>query len=145
MSLVIKGILTQKLPWGFVLLGVFTSILMEIVGVPALAFAVGLYLPLESTTPVFLGGLARKLVDWKRGSEAESEAGAGVLYSSGLVAGGSILGLAASFLNYPSPGVQRLAETLAFGREVVPAGLGFGLFLGLTYLIYRTALKAKAA
>jgi putative OPT family oligopeptide transporter len=142
MSLVIKGILTQKLPWGFVLLGVFTSILMEIVGVPALAFAVGIYLPLESTTPIFLGGLARKLVDWKRGSEAESDAGPGVLYSSGLVAGGSILGLAASFLNYPSPGVQKLAETLAFGRQFLPPVVGFALFLGLTYMIYRTALKA---
>ena len=57
MSLVTKGILTQQLPWGLVLLGVFTSILMEIIGVPALAFAVGMYLPLESTTPIFLGGL----------------------------------------------------------------------------------------
>ena len=98
MSLVTKGILTRQLPWGLVLLGVFTSMLMEIIGVPALAFAVGMYLPLESTTPVFLGGLVRKLVDWKRGSAAESDAGPGVLYSSGLVAGGSILGLLASFL-----------------------------------------------
>src|SRR6185436_10720733 len=55
MSLVIKGILTQQLPWGLVLIGVFTSILMEISGVPALAFAVGVYLPLESTTPIFIG------------------------------------------------------------------------------------------
>jgi len=53
MSLVIDGILTRQLPWGLVLIGVFISILMEVVGVPALAFAVGVYLPLESTTPVF--------------------------------------------------------------------------------------------
>jgi putative OPT family oligopeptide transporter len=144
MSLVIKGILTQKLPWGLVLLGVFTSILMEIIGVPALAFAVGLYLPLESTTPVFLGGLARRLVDWKRGTEAESEAGAGVLYSSGLVAGGSLVGLAASFLNYPTPGVQKVAELLAFGHEKAPSLVGFALFCGIAYLIYRTALKTEA-
>jgi putative OPT family oligopeptide transporter len=144
MSLVIKGILTQKLPWGFVLLGVFISILMEIIGVPALAFAVGLYLPLESTTPVFLGGLARKLVDLRRGSESESDAGPGVLYSSGLVAGGSIMGLAASFLNYPSERVQRIAETLAFGHERLPALVGFLAFCGIAYWIYRTALKTKA-
>jgi putative OPT family oligopeptide transporter len=104
MSLVIKGILTQQLPWGLVLLGVFTSILMEIIGVPALAFAVGMYLPLESTTPVFLGGLARKLVDVKRGSDAESDAGPGVLYSSGLVAGGSIMGPPSPSWAGPSPG-----------------------------------------
>jgi putative OPT family oligopeptide transporter len=144
MSLVIKGILTQKLPGGFVLLGVFTSVLMEIIGVPALAFAVGLYLPLESTTPIFLGGLARRLVDWKRGSDSESDAGPGVLYSSGLVAGGSIMGLAASFLNYDHPRVQRLAEALAFGHEFLPPIVGFVLFCGLAYLIYHTALRSEA-
>jgi putative OPT family oligopeptide transporter len=145
MSLVIKGILTQKLPWGLVLLGVFTSILMEIIGVPALAFAVGMYLPLESTTPVFLGGLARKAVDVYRGSESESDAGPGVLYSSGLVAGGSIMGLAASFLNYPSEAVKALADRLAFGNEALPPALGFAVFCGVAYLIYRTAIKAEPA
>jgi len=143
MSLVIKGILTQQLPWGLVLLGVFTSILMEIIGVPALAFAVGMYLPLESTTPIFLGGLARKAVDLRRGDEAESDAGPGVLYSSGLVAGGSIMGLAASFLNYPSETVAALAKTLAFGREFLPAGVGFAAFCGIAYLTYRTAIRTE--
>jgi len=145
MSLVIKGILTQKLPWGLVLLGVLTSILMEIIGVPALAFAVGLYLPLESTTPVFLGGLARRLVDARRGSDSESDAGPGVLYSSGLVAGGSILGLAASFLNFPNPTMERIASALAFGNEALPAWLGFALFCGLAFMIYRTAIRAPQA
>ena len=150
MSLVIKGILTQQLPWGLVLIGVFTSILMEIIGVPALAFAVGVYLPLESTTPVFLGGLARRLVDWRRGSEAESDAGPGVLYSSGLVAGGSIMGLLTSFLGWPDPRMERLAALLgAPGQKLqavigsgIAEAIGFALFLGLAYLIYRTALKA---
>jgi hypothetical protein len=155
MSLVIKGILTRKLPWGLVLLGVFTSILMEIIGVPALAFAVGMYLPLESTTPIFLGGLARALVDRQRARSAskngkegawvhgESDAGPGVLYSSGLVAGGSIMGLAASFLNFPKPWVEQLAKTLAFGREALPQAVGFLAFCGVAYLIYRTALTPE--
>jgi len=150
MSLVIKGILSQQLPWGLVLLGVFTSILMEIIGVPALAFAVGMYLPLESTTPIFLGGLARKVVDWKRHSEAESDAGPGVLYSSGLVAGGSIMGLAYAFLGWPDARVERVAALLGAPglrlQEAVGAPLmalvGFALFLGVAYLIYRTALEA---
>ena len=137
MSLVTKGILTQKLPWGLVLIGVFTSILLELVGVPALAFAVGVYLPLESTTPIFVGGLVRKLVDWRRGSENESDAGPGVLFSSGLVAGGSILGLASSFL--AAPQLEGLATTLAFGNEFLPAGVGFLAFLGLAGLIYHAA------
>jgi hypothetical protein len=89
---------------------------------------------------VFLGGLARKLVDLKRGSEAESDAGPGVLYSSGLVAGGSIVGLASSFLG--APGLEAWARGLAFGNEFLPPAVGFGAFLGLAYLIYRSALKA---
>jgi putative OPT family oligopeptide transporter len=149
MSLVTKGILSQQLPWGLVLLGVFTSILMEIIGVPALAFAVGVYLPLESTTPIFIGGLVRKLVDWKRGSESESDAGPGVLYSSGLVAGGSIMGLLTSFLGWPDARVERVATAIgALGQKFqalvgtgVAETLGFALFLGVAYFIYRAALR----
>jgi len=140
MSLVTKGILTQQLPWGLVLLGVFTSILMEIIGVPALAFAVGMYLPLESTTPVFLGGLARKMVDRRRGSESESDAGPGVLFSSGLVAGGSIMGLAS--VGLASPGLEAVAAAIGFGNARLPSLVGFLAFLVVAYLIYRTALKA---
>ncbi len=143
MSLVTKGILTQQLPWGFVLLGVFTSLLMEIIGVPALAFAVGMYLPLESTTPVFLGGLTRRLVDWRRGNQTESDAGPGVLFSSGVVAGGSIVGLVASFLNYPKPWVEALAKTLGFGQEALPAGVGLLAFLGVAALTFRAATSPK--
>jgi putative OPT family oligopeptide transporter len=144
MSLVTKGILTQQLPWGLVLLGVFTSILMEIIGVPALAFAVGMYLPLESTTPVFLGGLARKMVDWKRGSEAESDAGPGVLFSSGLVAGGSIMGLGAVAL--ASPEFESYGRAIGFGRgEMLPAWLGFLAFVGVAYLIYHVAVRNQPA
>jgi uncharacterized oligopeptide transporter (OPT) family protein len=143
MSLVTKGILTQQLPWGLVLLGAFTSILMEIIGVPALAFAVGMYLPLESTTPVFLGGLARKFVDRRRGSEAESDAGPGVLFSSGLVAGGSIMGLVA--VGLATPGLESIAGAFGFGNQALPAWVGFLAFLGVAYWIYRTALRAAPA
>jgi uncharacterized oligopeptide transporter (OPT) family protein len=149
MRLVTQGILTQKLPWGFILLGVFISILLEIIGVPALAFAVGVYLPIDTTAPIFLGGLARRLVDWKRGQAAESDAGPGVLYSSGLVAGGSIIGLAASMFGLPwkdlgLPWLEGIGSRLAIGQEAVPSGVGFLLFLGVGALVYRTAVKAKA-
>lgn len=146
MSLVIKGILTQQLPWGLVLLGAFTAILMEIIGVPALAFAVGMYLPLEATTPVFIGGLARKLVDWRRGSESESDAGPGVLFSSGLVAGGSIMGLFSVAL--VAEQVQDWLKGIGiaqvgFTQPPLPAALGFLVFCGVAYMIYRTAVTAK--
>ncbi|MCC7460654.1 MAG: oligopeptide transporter, OPT family, partial [Proteobacteria bacterium] len=65
MSLIIDGILTQKLPWGLVLLGVGITIVMELCGLPALAFSVGVYLPLSTSMPLFLGGFVRWIVERK--------------------------------------------------------------------------------
>ena len=144
MSLVINGILTRQLPWGLVLIGVFISVLMEMVGVPALAFAVGVYLPLESTTPVYAGGLVRWLVDRRRGSEAESDAGPGVLYSSGLIAGGSLMGLAYAGLQP----FEALRDRLAFLAKVLPAWwiqgslVGLVTFVAICLLLYRNARSA---
>src|SRR5437867_9725353 len=63
MSYIIKGILGSKLPWGLVLLGVFIAIVLEMSGIPSLAFAVGVYLPLSSSSPIFIGGMVRLMVD----------------------------------------------------------------------------------
>src|ERR687891_1785791 len=63
MSYIIKGILSHKLPWALVLLGAMIAILLEMSGIPSLAFAVGVYLPLASSTPIFIGGMVRWLVD----------------------------------------------------------------------------------
>jgi len=94
MSLIIDGILTQKLPWGLVLLGVAIALVLELCGIAALPFAVGVYLPLSSSMPIFIGGLIRWFVDRRNKSKAEdSESSPGVLYSSGLIAGGAIAGI----------------------------------------------------
>jgi putative OPT family oligopeptide transporter len=143
MSLVIEGILTRQLPWGLVLIGVFISALLEVVGVPALAFAVGVYLPLESTTPVFAGGLVRALIDRERGSAAESDAGPGVLYGSGLIAGGSILGLA--YAGLAPDKFKALREWLALGPKVLPAGWAEGSILGLITFVFLCWLLYRAA
>jgi len=147
MSLVIRGILTRKLPWGLVLIGVFTSLVMEIVGIPSLAFAVGVYLPMNSTAPIFCGGLVRALVDRKRGG-GESDAGPGVLFSSGLIAGGSLMGLAFAGLQFDYPlWVPRLRDALALGPRILPAAFvassipGLLAFLVLGALLYRFATK----
>jgi putative OPT family oligopeptide transporter len=93
-SLIIDGILTRKLPWGLVLIGVFLALVMELVGVSSLPFAVGLYLPLSSSTPIMAGGLVRALVDRKRkGTASEAEFSPGVLMSSGFIAGAAIMGV----------------------------------------------------
>ncbi|MEJ7698217.1 MAG: OPT/YSL family transporter [Pyrinomonadaceae bacterium] len=63
MSYIIKGILSQELPWGLVLIGAMIAIMLELTGAPALAFAVGLYLPISTSAPIFVGGLVRYAVD----------------------------------------------------------------------------------
>lgn len=94
MSLIIDGILTQKLPWGLVLLGVALAVVLELCGISALPFAVGVYLPISASAPIFVGGVVRYLVERKKKkSEAESETGPGILFSSGLIAGGAIAGI----------------------------------------------------
>ncbi|HEU4508985.1 MAG TPA: oligopeptide transporter, OPT family, partial [Pyrinomonadaceae bacterium] len=109
MSYIIKGILNQKLPWGLVLLGVMIAIVLEMSGIPSLAFAVGVYLPLSSSSPIFIGGMVRWLVDKYlrvkfRNRElteeefvAETDKSAGVLMASGYIAGGA---LAAVFIAF---------------------------------------------
>src|SRR5499427_5402358 len=111
MSYIIKGILSGALPWGLVLLGVMTSVVLELSGIPSLAFAVGMYLPLSSSTPIFLGGLVRCRVDrYLRAKpenqnltedemSAKTDQSPGVLLSSGYIAGATLAGVIYSFLN----------------------------------------------
>lgn len=97
MALVVDGILTQKLPWGLILIGAFIAIVIEVLGLPSLAVCVGVYLPISTSATMFLGGMVRWLIDRaavRRGEPPESEdSGPGVLFSSGLIAGGAIVGV----------------------------------------------------
>jgi uncharacterized oligopeptide transporter (OPT) family protein len=99
MATVINGILSRKLPWGLVLIGVSLVIAVELLGIRSLTFAVGAYLPIGTTLPIFVGGVVRWLVDQavkKAGgdiAEAESEISPGSLFASGLIAAGGIVGL----------------------------------------------------
>ncbi|MDQ3919126.1 MAG: oligopeptide transporter, OPT family [Acidobacteriota bacterium] len=113
MSYIIKGILSGQLPWGLVLLGVFIAIVLELAGIPSLAFAVGVYLPLSTSSPIFVGGMIRWLVDkytrrkfaGRKMSEeqlvAEGDKSNGVLLSSGYIAGGTLAGVIFAFMNIP--------------------------------------------
>ena len=143
MSVVIKGILDRKLPWGLILFGILIAVVVELCGVHSLAFAVGVYLSLSSTMPIFVGGLVRKLAD-KVYHRAADDAGEteGTLFSSGLIAGGALVGILVAGIVGAG-----LAETLAVGDRWFPTlsqnkfvGLGiFGLLAG--WLL--TAAKTK--
>jgi putative OPT family oligopeptide transporter len=109
-SYIIKGILDQKLPWALVLLGVAIAVTLQMSFVPALAFAVGVYLPLSASTPIFVGGFVRWLVDRRTRQKpeyaalteeqfvAETDKSSGVLLASGYIAGGAIAGIVIAFL-----------------------------------------------
>jgi hypothetical protein len=110
MSYIIKGILGGKLPWALVLLGAMIAIVLEMSGIPSLAFAVGVYLPLSSSSPILIGGLIRWGVDKWIGRKhagknlsrdqliAEGDKSPGVLMASGYIAGGAIAGIIIAFL-----------------------------------------------
>jgi hypothetical protein len=113
MSYIIKGILSGELPWGLVLLGVFISVVLELSGIPSLAFAVGVYLPISTSAPVWVGGVIRGFVDkYTRRKHAgtnltedqlvaEGDKSNGVLLSSGYIAGGTLAGVVFAFMNIP--------------------------------------------
>ena len=94
MATVIKGLLSQNLPWGLVIVGMGIAAVMELSGVRSLPFAVGAYLPLSVSSPIFMGGLIKLIVDKKKNKkEEESDIGPGALFSSGLIAGGALTGI----------------------------------------------------
>ncbi len=115
MATVINGILSRKLPWGLVFLGVFLVLAVEVLGIRSLSFAVGAYLSIGTTLAMFCGGLVRWMADRaveKAGgsaSELESEVSPGSLYASGLIAAGGVMGLL---------GVARKLYETATGNEL---------------------------
>jgi putative OPT family oligopeptide transporter len=150
MATVIDGILSRKLPWGLVLLGVFLVIAVELLGIRSLSFAVGAYLSIATTLAIFVGGVVRWMVDRaaERGgglSEAESEIGAGSLYASGLIAAGGIVGLLGVALKLYEAAVGRediflLPATNPLHHDWVSVAM-FGLLAFSLYYFARKPLK----
>jgi uncharacterized oligopeptide transporter (OPT) family protein len=120
MSVVINGILTRKLPWGLVLLGVFLVVAVELLGIRSLSFAVGSYLSIGTTAAIFCGGIVKWLAERGLKQTEEGEASPGALYASGLIAAGGIVGLLAMVLN-----------VMADAGWLPPDAIKFGPALGL--------------
>jgi uncharacterized oligopeptide transporter (OPT) family protein len=155
MSYIIKGILSQQLPWGLVLLGVFIAIVLELSGIPSLAFAVGVYLQISTSAPIFVGGLVRYGVDkyTRRKFQghslteeqliAEGDKSQGVLLASGYIAGGALAGVLHAFLNLSEGVATKLKgfEDWSTANNPFFEGAGSDLlglipFLALAVLLY---------
>ncbi len=151
MATLIQGILGQKLQWGFVFVGAGLAIAVQVMGISALAWAVGAYLPLSTTMPIFVGGVVRFVVEKMTGrEEQESEVSSGMLYSTGLVAGGSVAGVLIAgmsmiewnehknnLLQWIQDHSGRLVEHQGAFADLV----ALIVFAGLCYLQFRTGRK----
>jgi putative OPT family oligopeptide transporter len=144
MATIIKGLLSQNLPWGLVLVGVFVAVTLELCGIHSLSFAVGSYLSIGTTAPIFVGGLVRAWVERKTGEKQESEVSAGTLCSSGLIAGGSLTGVLYAILvgTETIAPFEAVGNAVSFLREgVLGLILGSLLFFALAVLLGRIAQR----
>jgi putative OPT family oligopeptide transporter len=136
-AVLVKGIFSGQLPWDLLLIGAAIGVMVELLGLPSLPFAIGLYLPLGLTTPIFLGGFIHHLLE-----KASLDNEGGTLYASGLVAGDAIIGVVGAILT--TAGVS-----LAFGAGWLSAGVGqivsFAAILCIAVSIFVTTKKNKKA
>lgn len=154
MSLVIDGVLSQNLPWSFVLIGMGLAAVVEFVfKMPSLAFAVGVYLPVSLSTPIMAGGIIRWLIERKSTPETKEEVDeqreAGVLFSSGLVGGAALLGVVIAIAIYFfGPADAGAAPAWVVGHEWMGAlgnlvgTIAFAILCVVLYRIARGATKS---
>lgn len=151
MATLIRGVLSFNLDWQFVFVGVFLAIVMELCGIKSLSFAVGAYLPLATTLPIFAGGLIKGWVERKQQpvSPEEEDLGKGNLFATGLVAGGALFGVVVAFLQaFPSTeqGLQRISMEEGLISALGQGGfylLGVAFFVAMCILLLLTARKQK--
>jgi OPT family oligopeptide transporter len=153
MATLIKGILSFNLDWQFVLVGVCIAIVVELCGIKALSFAIGIYLPLATTLPIFIGGAIRGIVEMRKRSKGEvlsaeeEDLGKGSLFATGLVAGGAIAGVIVAFLTANdsiSAGLQRISLEHGLSERFGLTGyylLGVAFFAFMGWTLYRIGMK----
>jgi putative OPT family oligopeptide transporter len=153
MATLIKGILSFNLDWNFVLVGAALAVVIELCGIKSLNFAVGVYLPLSTTLPIFIGGAIRGLVDWMKkrkgiiSKEGEEDLQKGNLFATGLVAGGSLMGVIFAFLGvneFISTQLEKISLQHFITQYIHEDGysiLGVLIFGIMGWLLYLAAMK----
>jgi len=147
MATLARGILSFNLDWQFVMVGVFIAVTVELCGLKALAFAIGLYLPLSTTLPIFVGGAIKGIVDWRseRRGEAvdDSELSRGSLFATGLIAGGALTGVFVAILSVLTPNFttalnmeESIVGSIGHGTYLL---LGVAFFMVMCGILYRLA------
>lgn len=149
MKLVVEGVMGGTLPWGLVFCGIFIAVVIEVLGMPVLPIAIGLYLPIYLSVPIFIGGLIRWFFERKKAGRSEEEGKniteRGVLYSSGLIAGEGLVGiLLAVFAVIPMRGGKSLADMFKLSTPLGNAGGVVFFLLLLATIVYFSLHKKKA-
>lgn len=151
MATLAKGILSFNLDWQFVIVGVFIAVMIELCGIKALAFAIGLYLPLSTTLPIFIGGAIKGIVDWRASRKdevvVEDDLGRGSLFATGLIAGGALAGVIVALLSV-NDGIFNALKNIS-AEHVLSDVLGAGgyqilavlFFAAMAFMLYRLASK----
>jgi len=143
MAMVIEGVMDANLPWIFIFIGIFAAVVVELLGAPALPFAVGLYLPLSLSAPIMVGGLLRGFIDmWRDAEKRELMRENGILFSSGLIAGEALIGILLAVFAW------RGIHTAAFEGWAGEAGnwaalAAFGLLVMVLALFLRPVKEKK--
>ncbi len=138
MKMIVEGVMNANLPWGLVFIGIFSAVVVEILGIPVLPVAIGLYLPLELSTTIMIGGIIRWFADkkaTKTGDKKNDEAGTGVLFCSGMIAGEGLVGIILAVL-----AVLGIDKMIDFSGSV-----NLGTIGGIILLIIMTGCVAMAA
>jgi len=149
-----RGILSHNLAWNYVIAGAALALVVELCGVKALSFAIGVYLPISTTLPIFIGGAIKGIVqkiklrrDEAPAKEGEEDLEKGSLFATGLVAGGALLGVVFALLGR-IPAVASFMESVSMEtglNKVLGSGgymiLGVAFFALMGYVLYRVALK----
>jgi putative OPT family oligopeptide transporter len=149
MATLTRGILSFNLDWQFVMVGVFIAITLELCNIKALAFAIGLYLPLSTTLPIFIGGALKGYIDWraKRKGEVveENDLSRGNLFATGLIAGGAITGVIAGVLGvFYSDTLAKISAEHGLTNILGADGfmiMGCLFFIAMMVMLYRLATK----
>ena len=138
MKMLVEGIMNEELPWAMILIGVFIAIVVEILKMPVMPFAVGMYLPFSLSAGIMAGGIVRIFVEKKKGTEAEKKARTdrGLLFTSGMIAGEGIIGILLAVF-----AVVKIDSKIILPFHLPQVG-SLVLYIALLVLLYGVCMKA---
>ena len=139
MKMIVKGVMNANLPWGLVGAGAFLAIVVELLGIPVLPFAVGLYLPVHLSAGIMVGGLVRLVIEKKK-----KDVEPGILFASGMIAGEGLIGILLAVFAIIPVGAKTLAEVCDISGSFSLGMIGsLVFFAGLVALLYYFAVRQK--